>query len=49
MEKLETEYLYAMKVLRKDVIINTDQIESTKIEKEILKSVWSYFKKIKVM
>ena len=38
----ETKALYAMKVLRKDVIINTDQIESTRIEKEILKSVCIY-------
>jgi serum/glucocorticoid-regulated kinase 2 len=30
---------YAMKVLRKDVLIDTDQIENTKIENEILKRV----------
>ena len=28
--------VYAMKSLRKDVIIDYDQVESTKLEKEIL-------------
>ena len=31
--------LYAMKVIRKDVLIDSDQIRATRIEKEILKSV----------
>jgi hypothetical protein len=35
-EKKGTKEVYAMKSLRKDVIIDYDQVESTKLEKEIL-------------
>jgi len=35
-EKKDTHKLYAMKSLRKDVILENDQVESTKLEKEIL-------------
>lgn len=35
-EKKDTHKLYAMKSLRKDVIMENDQVESTKLEKEIL-------------
>lgn len=35
-EKKDSGEIYAMKSLRKDVIIEYDQIESTKLEKEIL-------------
>jgi serine/threonine protein kinase len=34
--KKGTKNVYAMKSLRKDVIIDYDQVESTKLEKEIL-------------
>ena len=37
-EMISTSKLYAMKELRKDVLIDTDQIENTKIEKEIMKN-----------
>ena len=33
----KTSTYYAMKVLRKDVLIDTDLIENTRIEKEVLK------------
>lgn len=36
MEKKDTKDVYAMKSLRKDVILDYDQVESTKLEKEIL-------------
>jgi hypothetical protein len=32
----ETEKLYAIKAIRKDILIETDQIESTKLERDIL-------------
>lgn len=35
-EKVDDSTPYAMKALRKDVLIDYDQIESTKLEKEIL-------------
>lgn len=35
-EKKDTHKLFAMKSLRKDVILENDQVESTKLEKEIL-------------
>lgn len=35
-EKKNSSEVYAMKSLRKDVIIDYDQVESTKLEKEIL-------------
>ena len=35
-EKKDTQQIYAMKSLRKDVLIDYDQIENTKLEKEIL-------------
>lgn len=35
-QKVDTGGVYAMKSLRKDVIIDYDQIESTLLEKEIL-------------
>lgn len=35
-EKKDDKKLYAMKSLRKDVILENDQVESTKLEKEIL-------------
>jgi serum/glucocorticoid-regulated kinase 2 len=35
-EKKNTKEVFAMKSLRKDVIIDYDQVESTKLEKEIL-------------
>lgn len=35
-QKKGTKEVYAMKSLRKDVIIDYDQVESTKLEKEIL-------------
>jgi len=35
-EKKDSKEVYAMKSLRKDVIIDYDQVESTKLEKEIL-------------
>lgn len=35
-EKKDTKEVYAMKSLRKDVILDYDQVESTKLEKEIL-------------
>jgi serine/threonine protein kinase len=35
-EKKGTKEVYAMKSLRKDVIIEYDQVESTKLEKDIL-------------
>jgi serum/glucocorticoid-regulated kinase 2 len=35
-EKKGTKEVYAMKSLRKDVIIDYDQVESTKLEKDIL-------------
>jgi serine/threonine protein kinase len=35
-EKKGGKEVYAMKSLRKDVIIDYDQVESTKLEKEIL-------------
>jgi serine/threonine protein kinase len=35
-KKKQTEEFYAMKSLRKDVIIDYDQVESTKLEKDIL-------------
>lgn len=37
-EMPSTGKLYAMKELRKDVLIDTDQIENTRIEKEIMKN-----------
>ncbi len=37
-EMLSTGKIYAMKELRKDVLIDTDQIENTRIEKEIMKN-----------
>ena len=36
MEKKTTNEVYAMKSLRKDVILEYDSVESTKLEKEIL-------------
>lgn len=36
MEKKDSKEVYAMKSLRKDVIIDYDQVESTKLEKDIL-------------
>ncbi len=38
MEKLDTGNLYAMKQLRKDIIIQSDSLGCTKLEKEILKT-----------
>ena len=38
-EKNDTKEVFAMKSLRKDVIIDYDQVESTKLEKEILLKV----------
>jgi hypothetical protein len=38
-QKKQTKKYYAMKVLRKDILIDTDLIENTRIEKEILKRV----------
>lgn len=35
-EKKNTKHLYAIKALRKDVLLDYDQIESTKLEKDIL-------------
>jgi hypothetical protein len=35
-EKKGAKEVYAMKSLRKDVILDYDQVESTKLEKEIL-------------
>ena len=35
-EKKDTKKVFAMKSLRKDVILEYDQIESTLLEKEIL-------------
>jgi serine/threonine protein kinase len=35
-KKNSSKEVYAMKSLRKDVIIDYDQVESTKLEKEIL-------------
>ena len=35
-QKKGTQEVYAMKSLRKDVILDYDQVESTKLEKEIL-------------
>ena len=35
----ETEELYAIKAIRKDILIETDQIESTKLERDILLQV----------
>lgn len=35
-EKKNTKEVFAMKSLRKDVILDYDQVESTKLEKEIL-------------
>ena len=35
-EKRSDGKLYAMKSIRKDILIQNDQIESTKLEKEIL-------------
>ena len=35
-EKKDSKLVYAMKSLRKDVIIDYDQVESTKLEKDIL-------------
>ena len=35
-EKKDTKEVFAMKSLRKDVILDYDQVESTKLEKEIL-------------
>jgi hypothetical protein len=35
-EKKDTKKVYAMKSLRKDVILDYDQIESTMLEKDIL-------------
>ena len=37
-ERISTGNVYAMKELRKDVLIDTDQIENTRIEKEIMKN-----------
>eukprot|EP00826_Nyctotherus_ovalis_P049568 TRINITY_DN6004_c0_g3_i4.p1 TRINITY_DN6004_c0_g3~~TRINITY_DN6004_c0_g3_i4.p1 ORF type:complete len:448 (+),score=149.48 TRINITY_DN6004_c0_g3_i4:144-1487(+) len=37
-EMISTGKVYAMKELRKDVLIDTDQIENTRIEKEIMKN-----------
>ena len=37
-EMISTGKTYAMKELRKDVLIDTDQIENTRIEKEIMKN-----------
>jgi tRNA A-37 threonylcarbamoyl transferase component Bud32 len=37
-EMISTGNTYAMKELRKDVLIDTDQIENTRIEKEIMKN-----------
>ncbi len=39
MEKKEGGDIYAMKSLRKDVLIDYDQVENTKLEKEILLKV----------
>ena len=36
MQKRDSKDIYAMKSLRKDVLIDYDQIENTKLEKEIL-------------
>ena len=38
-EKKEKGEIYAMKSLRKDVLIDYDQVENTKLEKEILLKV----------
>ena len=35
-QKKDTKKVYAMKSLRKDVILENDQVESTKLEKDIL-------------
>lgn len=35
-EHKKTKVLYAIKVIRKDVLIEYDQVESTKLEKDIL-------------
>ena len=35
-EKRDSKEIYAMKALRKDVLIDYDQVENTKLEKEIL-------------
>ena len=40
-QKKQSKKYYAMKVLRKDVLIDTDLIENTRIEKEVLKRVYS--------
>lgn len=37
-EMISTGQIYAMKELRKDVLIDTDQIQNTRIEKEIMKN-----------
>ena len=37
-EMISTNEIYAMKELRKDVLIDTDQIGNTKVEKEIMKN-----------
>ncbi len=38
-EKRDSKEIYAMKALRKDVLIDYDQVENTKLEKEILLKV----------
>lgn len=38
-EKKDTKQLYAMKSIRKELLIKADQIESTKLEKYVMKSV----------
>ena len=35
-ELIETKKLYAIKAIRKDVLLETEQIESTKLERDIL-------------
>jgi serum/glucocorticoid-regulated kinase 2 len=42
-ELTETGELYAIKSIRKDVLIETDQIESTKLERDILLECQSEF------
>jgi hypothetical protein len=38
-EKKDTKALYAMKCIRKELLIKADQIESTKLEKFVMKAV----------
>jgi hypothetical protein len=38
-ERKDNKQLYAMKSMRKDLLIRTDQVEASKLEKNIMKSV----------